>query len=59
MDRTKGLRKIHTERRTENPAKIARAGENTYKINEAVDLEQVHVAMLTTPTPSPRVSERA
>jgi hypothetical protein len=36
MDRTKRLIKIHTERRTANPAKIARAGENTCKIKMRV-----------------------
>jgi hypothetical protein len=59
MNRTKGLRKIHTERRTANPIKITFAGENTYKINMRVNPGEVHVPMLTRPTPSPRVSERA
>jgi hypothetical protein len=36
MERTKGLRKIHTERRTANPVKITFAGENTCKINTRV-----------------------
>jgi hypothetical protein len=33
MDRTKVLRRIHTERRTPNPIKITFAGENTCQIN--------------------------
>jgi hypothetical protein len=33
IDRTKVLRRVHTERRTPNPMKITFAGENTYQIN--------------------------
>jgi hypothetical protein len=33
MDRTKVLRRVHTERRTANPINITFAGENTCQIN--------------------------
>jgi hypothetical protein len=38
MDRTRALRKIHTKRRIPTPAKIAFAGENTYKITVRVHI---------------------
>src|SRR6266849_8985354 len=58
MNRTKVLRRVHTERRTPNPMKITFAGENTCQINERVDLGQVHVLKHTELTPSPSVSEK-
>ena len=38
MDRTKILRRTHTERRTPIPTKIAFAGENTYRISMRVQI---------------------
>jgi hypothetical protein len=58
-ERTKVLRRVHTERSTPNPIKITFAGENTCQINERVDLGQVHVLKHTELTPSRRVSEKA
>ena len=60
MNRTKVLRRLHTERSTPNPIKITFAGENTCQIYmRGLYLEQVHVLKHTEPTPSPSVSENA
>ncbi len=44
MDRTKVLRRIHTERRTPIPAKIAFAGENTCKISMRMQISDISIS---------------
>jgi hypothetical protein len=53
--------RVHTERRTPTPTKIAFAGEKIYKINKhkRADRNGEHVLEHTRPTPSPSASVKA
>jgi hypothetical protein len=57
INRTK-VKRIHTERMTAIPAKIAFAGENTCKISMKTDLGHFNITGHTRLTPSPRVSDK-
>jgi hypothetical protein len=57
--RARVSRKVHTERITPMPTKMTFAGDDTWKMEGKPYMLNEQVPIITRPTPSPRLEERA